>query len=140
MTNVRDVNAHAFIKAYAAFLKKSGKVTLPKWVEYAKTGAFKELGPLDNDWFYIRCASLARHIYLRKGVGVGALKKAYGGARRNGVRPNHHADAAGSVIRKALQTLEKLRVLEQCPDGGRMISIQGQKDLDRIAAQIAKSA
>lgn len=54
MTGVRDVNAHAFVKAYAAFLKKSGKITVPKWVEYAKTASFKELGPLDPDWFYIR--------------------------------------------------------------------------------------
>lgn len=54
MTGVRDVNAHAFIKAYAAFLKKSGKITIPKWVDIVKTAAFKEAGPLDNDWFFVR--------------------------------------------------------------------------------------
>lgn len=30
------------------------QVTLPDWVDFAKTGAFKELAPLDPDWYYIR--------------------------------------------------------------------------------------
>jgi small subunit ribosomal protein S19e len=54
MVSVRDVNAHTFIKTYAAFLKKSGKVPVPKWTDTVKTAAFKELGPLDPDWFYVR--------------------------------------------------------------------------------------
>ena len=44
-----------------------------------KTGPHKELSPYDKDWYYIRAASVARHIYLRKGVGIGALSKVYGG-------------------------------------------------------------
>lgn len=35
---------------------------------------------------YEIAASVARHIYLRQGVGLGALTKVYGGSRRNGVR------------------------------------------------------
>ena len=30
------------------------QVALPDWVDFAKTGAFKELAPLDPDWYYIR--------------------------------------------------------------------------------------
>lgn len=82
-------------------------------------------------------AALARHIYLRKGVGVGALKKVYGGAANRGSRPSRHANASGSVIRKALQALEKLKVLELDPNGGRQITVQGQKDLDRYANSCA---
>lgn len=76
-------------------------------------------------------ASLARHIYLRKGVGVGALKRAYGGRSNRGTRPHRHADASGSIIRKGLQALQKAKVLEMDPSGGRKITVQGQKDLDR---------
>jgi small subunit ribosomal protein S19e len=54
MATVRDVNAQDFVKAYAAFLKKTGKLEVPKWVDIVKTGTFKELGPLDPDWFYVR--------------------------------------------------------------------------------------
>jgi small subunit ribosomal protein S19e len=50
----KDVNAHALIKAYAAHLKRSGKLPVPKWVDVVKTGKFKELAPLDQDWYYMR--------------------------------------------------------------------------------------
>jgi hypothetical protein len=44
----------AFIKAYAAYLKRTGKLEVPKWVDLVKTGTFKELAPYDPDWYYIR--------------------------------------------------------------------------------------
>jgi small subunit ribosomal protein S19e len=52
-------------------------VTVPKWCDIAKTSSSRELGPLNPDWFYVRAASLARKIYLRKGTGVGAFRKVY---------------------------------------------------------------
>ncbi|KAF8923883.1 40S ribosomal protein S19, partial [Dissophora ornata] len=75
---VKDINAHDFNRAYAAYLKRSGKLEIPKWVDLVKTGTSKELAPYDPDWFYVRAASVARHIYLRRSVGVGALKKLHG--------------------------------------------------------------
>ncbi|KAJ3093183.1 40S ribosomal protein S19 [Quaeritorhiza haematococci] len=136
---VKDVNPHAFVKAYAAYLKRQGKLEVPKWVDLAKTGTFKELAPYDPDWYYIRAASIARHIYLRGGVGVGALKKVYGGRVNRGSRPHHHGNSSGSVARKVLQSLEKIKVLEKDASGGRRITQNGQKDLDRIAAQIVRA-
>lgn len=51
---VRDVSAAAFIKAYAEHLKKGGKFELPKWSEYIKTGVARELGPVQDDWYFHR--------------------------------------------------------------------------------------
>ena len=45
-------------------------------------------------------AAIARHIYLRKSMGVGALAKLHGGRNRRGNRPSHHADCSSSVQRK----------------------------------------
>jgi small subunit ribosomal protein S19e len=135
---VKDVDAHKFVKAYAAFLKRTGRLEVPKWVDVVKTGTHKELAPYDPDWFYIRAASVARHIYLRKGVGVGGLKKNYGGPKNRGSRPTIHKKASGSVARKVMQSLEKISVLELEPTGGRRITADGQKDLDRIAQQISE--
>ena len=82
--------------------------------------------------FYIRAASVARHIYLRKTVGVGRLRKVHGSTKNRGSRPSHHVDASGSVDRKVLQALEKIGVLEQDEEkGGRRITQSGQRDLDR---------
>ena len=137
---VKDVKAQDFIKAYAAYLKRTGRLEVPKWVDVVKTGVHKELAPYDPDWYYVRAAAVARHVYLRKGTGVGGLKKKYGGAIDRGTRPSHHRDSSGSVARKVMQSLEKIDVLEKDPNGGRRISSDGQKDLDRIAQQIVEAA
>ena len=54
MVCVKDVNQSDFVVAFAAFLKKSGKMTVPKWSDYAKTACHKQLAPADDDWFYTR--------------------------------------------------------------------------------------
>jgi small subunit ribosomal protein S19e len=165
-TNVRDVEAATFVSAYAQFLKRSGipplaaalllpfccpfaaanslrigKLEVPSWVDIVKTAPYKELAPYDPDWFYIRAASVARHIYLRKSVGVGALRKVHGGRKNRGTRPGRHHEGSGSVDRKVLQALEKIGVLEQNKKaGGRSISRAGRRDLDRIAAEATQPA
>merc|ERR1719162_436516 len=131
---VKDVPADAFIKSYAALLKRSGRLNVPKWVDLVKTGIHKELAPYNADWFYVRCAAVARHIYLRPGVG--ALTKVYGGAQDRGVKPSRHVTGSGSVARAVLKSLEGIKVLESHPAGGRRISRTGQQDLDRIASQV----
>jgi small subunit ribosomal protein S19e len=113
-----------------------GKLEVPAWVDIVKTASFKELAPYDPDWFYVRAAAVARHIYLRKSVGVGALRKVHGGRKNRGTRPGRHFEGSGSVERKVLQALEKIGVLEQNKKaGGRSITRSGRRDLDRIAAE-----
>ncbi|KAF3212638.1 40S ribosomal protein S19 [Orbilia oligospora] len=131
--SVRDVPAQDFIEAYAAFLKRQGKLPVPGWVDTVKTGNMKELPPQSIDWYYTRAAAVARHIYLRKNVGVGRLRKVHGATKNRGSRPSHHVDASGGVDRNILQSLEKIGVLEQNEKGGRSISQTGRRDLDRIA-------
>lgn len=132
----RDVPAQDFINAYAKFLQRQGKLEVPGYVDLVKTSAGNELPPQEAEtWFYKRAASIARHIYLRKQVGVGALNKLYGGAKNRGFRPHKHVDSSGSINRKCVQSLQKIGVLEISSKGGRKISENGQRDLDRIAAQ-----
>lgn len=137
---VRDVDAQKFVEAYAAHLKRSGKLAVPAWVDMVKTASFKELAPYNADWFYVRAASLARQIYLRPGTGVGAFRSDYGGRQNRGSRPSKRAIASGSVIRKAIQALEKLKLVAVDPNGGRRITSDGQRDLDHVAQLVAKSA
>ncbi|XP_041373713.1 40S ribosomal protein S19-like [Gigantopelta aegis] len=135
--SVKDVNQHEFTKALAAFLKKSGKMKIPDWVDIVKLGIFKELAPYDEDWFYIRAASVCRHMYIRSPVGVGSLTKIYGANKSNGTCPSHYHRSSPSVARKVLQSLEGLKLIEKDPNnGGRKLTSQGRRDLDRIASQI----
>lgn len=136
---VKDVNQQDFVRALSAFLKKSGKLKVPEWVDTVKLARHKELAPCDDNWFYTRAASTARHLYLRGGVGVGSMIKIYGGRQRNGVCPAHFSVGSRNVARKVLQALEGLKMVEKDPNGGRRLTPQGQRDLDRIAGQVASA-
>lgn len=153
-----DLQSHKFINAYAAFLKRQGKLPIPGmllptdfftscyihenpllttnirpgWVDTVKTGPAKEMPPQDIDWFYVRAAAVARAVYLRKTIGVGRLRKIHGTAKNRGARPSKHVNASGSVDRKVLQSLEKINIVEIDEEkGGRRITQAGQRDLDR---------
>merc|ERR1712203_515865 len=84
--SVKDVDQQKFVVALSAFLKKSGKVKVPEWSDIVKTSVAKELAPYDEDWYYTRLASVARHLYMRAPVGVKTITKIYG-VRRNNARP-----------------------------------------------------
>lgn len=115
-----------------ALLQRLTSFALPGWVDTVKTGPAKEMPPQDPDWFYVRAASIARHVYMRKTVGVGRLRKVHGTAKNRGSRPSKHVDASGSVDRKVMQSLEKIGILEHDEEkGGRRITQAGQRDLDR---------
>ena len=86
-----------------------------------------------------RAASLARKVYLRQGVGVGAFRKQYGGRnKRKGAVPEHFAKASGGLIRHILIQLETEGLVEKYEGkkGGRKITSTGQRDLDLIAGRI----
>jgi len=135
---VKDVPADEFIKAAAEFLKRQPKFDVPKYHDIVKTSVIKEFAPYDEDWFYIRSASVLRKVYLRKGTGVGALKKWYGGSdgTHRGTKKAHFGTASGAIIRKAMLELEKLEMMEHCDNGGRVITSKGRAEMDRIAGNI----
>merc|ERR1712036_195403 len=137
-TTVKDVPADQFIKKCAEFLKRQPKFQVPKWADLVKTGHFKELAPYDEDWFYVRAASIARKLYLRQKTGVGALTKVYGGADRRGTRPSHFTTSSSKIVRHICQQLETMKppILKKHPDGGRVITDEGQRALDSIACSL----
>ncbi|GKA98125.1 40S ribosomal protein S19-3-like protein [Tanacetum coccineum] len=126
---VKDVSPHEFVKAYAAHLKRSGKMELPNWSDIVKTDTFKELAPYDP-------ASMARKIYLRGGLGVGAFQRIYGGSKRNGSAPPHFCKASGGIARHILQQLQTMNIVDFDAKGGRKITSNGRRDLDQVAGRV----
>merc|ERR1712050_278007 len=118
------------IKKHGAHLKKQGKIVVPHFCGYVKTTPSKDLGPYDHDWWYVRVASIARRIYLRQELGVGRLRSLYGALQSKGSRPGHRRRAPSNIIRKVLQSLEKIGVVEKSINGGRELSDSGRRDLD----------
>ena len=47
--------------AISSYVSRSGKIKLPDYVDYVKTGKHKELAPYDKDWYYIRAGMLMLH-------------------------------------------------------------------------------
>lgn len=78
-------------------------------------------------------AAIARRVYIAQGMGVGAMRRAFGGRSnaKGRVTPEHHAKAAGGVIRHALQQLEAMGLVEKNPaaQGGRRITPEGQRQV-----------
>ncbi|MEX2701661.1 MAG: 30S ribosomal protein S19e [Candidatus Baldrarchaeia archaeon] len=136
MATVYDVPADILIRRIAEELKKSDKIKPPEWAAYVKTGAHKENPPVDPDWWYIRCASILRKLYIHGPVGVSRLRTAYGGRKNRGVKPEHFRKGSGAIIRKILQQLEEAKLVEKADKSGRRLTPLGRSFLDRLAYEV----
>lgn len=137
MAKVFDVPADDLILKLSEQLKKDKKISPPQWSNYVKTGTHAEKIPQNKDWWYTRCASLIRKVYLHGPIGISDLKSYYGGRKRIGYNLDHHKDAGGAIIRKALQQLESAGYVDK-KSKGRIISNEGMKRVDRLATEIFK--
>ena len=137
MAKVFDVPADDLILKLSDQLKKDKKINPPEWASYVKTGTHTEKIPQNRDWWYTRCASLVRKVYLHGPIGISDLKSYYGGRKRIGYNLDHHKDAGGAIIRNALQQLEASGYIEK-KSKGRSISSEGMKRVDRLATEIFK--
>ena len=137
MAKVFDVPADVLINKLTDILKKED-IPPPNWVSFVKTGAHSTNPPQKSDWWYTRCASILRKVYLHGPMGINELRKEYGGAKPVGYGAANHKDAGGAIIRNAIHGLEKLGYIEKIEKKGRVISKQGMQKLDRLATEILK--
>jgi small subunit ribosomal protein S19e len=135
MTTVYDVPATELIKKVSDKLKEMDEIQPPEWAAYVKTGVNRDLPPDDPDWWYIRCASLLRRVYIDGPVGVSRLKTVYGGKKNNGSKPHHFEKASGAVLREALRQLEGAGFIASSKEG-RSITPKGQSFLDNTAFEV----
>lgn len=135
MAKAYDVPADVLINKLSEILKGED-IAIPTWVPFVKTGAHAEKPPQKNDWWYTRCASLLRKIYLHGPVGVKDLRGMYGGSKAVGYGGAHHRDSGGAIIRTAIHNLEKLGYLDKVEGKGRTVSHEGMKKIDRVSTEI----
>ena len=136
MAKVYDVPADELISKLTEILKAED-IPAPNWALFVKTGAHADKPPQKPDWWYTRCASILRKIYLLGPLSVNDLRTIYGGGKRNmyyGAR--HHKDASGAVIRNAIHGLEKLGYLEKVEKKGSVVTRQGMQKLDKLSTDI----
>ena len=136
-----DVPSDVLIDRLSRFLKENvGEVAPPTWALTAKTGSQRERPPANPDWWYVRCASLLRKLYIHGPVGIARLRVEYGGRLRRGTHIEHARASGGSAIREPLQQLQKAGFIAVEAKEGRKLTAEGISLLNRVASEILKDA
>lgn len=138
MATVYEVPAHKLIREASQDLKEKVKLKRPEWALFTKTGSHTERQPENEDWWWIRAASVLRKVYTNGPIGVQRLRTAYGGRKNRGYKPEKFRRAGGKNIRVILSEFDQLGFTEKIR-GGRKITPKGQSYLDKIAGNILKN-
>ncbi|NIV43744.1 30S ribosomal protein S19e [Candidatus Bathyarchaeota archaeon] len=134
-----DVPANLLIQRLAQYLKDEvDQIRPPAWASVVKTSSHVQRTPQNADWWFTRCASVLRKIYLRGPLGIQRLRAEYGGRKDRGVRPEHTRKGSGAIIRKTLQQLEEAKLTRSSGNQGRVVTKQGRSLLDRLSTEIKK--
>jgi len=132
-----DVPASILIERLARHLREEvDAIVPPPWASLVKTGSHVQRPPQNPDWWFTRCASLLRKIYVKGPIGIERLRSEYGGRTDRGVRPGHARKGGGSIIRKALQQLQAAGLVEPLRNRGRVVTSEGRRLLDRLSTEI----
>jgi small subunit ribosomal protein S19e len=132
-----EAPAGELIKKLAEKLKSESAIKAPIWTAYAKSGPHAERKPQEKDFWYVRSASILRKLYIEKNIGVGRLRTWYGRSKSRGGRPEHHVDAGGSIIRKAMQQLETAGYVKK-EKTGRILTPKGRSLVDKTVMEFYK--
>ncbi len=140
MTIVYEINSHEYNLKLADALKKIPEFKIPEWVYFVKSSPSKAR-PIDDDNFWFkRTASILKHIYKNKIVGVNRLRTRYGSRKNRGMKPERFMKAGGKIIRTILQQADSAgftRIAEQVKGvrskkPGRELTQKGKEFLEAI--------
>ncbi|MFO7991187.1 MAG: 30S ribosomal protein S19e [Thermoplasmata archaeon] len=138
MVTVYDVPPERLIKDVSELLKEKDAIDEPDWAPYVKTGVHKEIGPIQEDWWYVRVAAVFRKVYLDGPIGISRLRGEFGGRQRRGAKRSKAAKGSGKIIREALNQLESEGLIAKEDKEGRVVTPEGRSMLDNAAYEIMK--
>ena len=137
--HVQETEAGELVKQVAKLLKDDANLKPPVWAQFVKTGHAKQRTPAQDDWCYIRAASILRKVHLQGPIGTEKLRRAYGSKKNKGAKPEHFYKGSGSIIRKIFQQCEKSGLIKQAQKGtrkGRILTPAGMKLISAGAKQV----
>jgi small subunit ribosomal protein S19e len=141
MVTIYDVPADALIEDVAERLED--RIEQPEWMDFVKTGQTRELPPQQEDFWYVRAASLLRKVAMDGPVGVDRLSTEYGGRKKGSTRyrvsGKHSESGSKKVVRTILQQLEDEGLVTIASGEGRKVTDEGQSFLDNAAADVLES-
>jgi len=137
---VHEIEPQKFILALAEKLKTIDSFKVPSWALFIKTGRSKERPPVQQDWWYIRAASILRALYTQGISGVARIRTKYGSRKNRGSKPEKFYKASGKIIRVILQQATLAGLVEHIKGKktGRRLTKQGKDFLEDLAAKLKK--
>ncbi|MBD3187247.1 30S ribosomal protein S19e [Candidatus Bathyarchaeota archaeon] len=140
IANVFTVDPAELIESLAEKLKTYSEINPPLESKYWKTSCAKEFPPEDSELFwFIRSASLLRKLAIKQNLGVRRLRKIYSSNQKKGHNPSHSRPAAGKIIRRCLQQLEKAGLVNTIEGIGRKLTPEGQSLIDKVAHELHRA-
>ena len=139
MTTVFDVPSKELIDEVAKKLHSDKNIEMPKANSFSRTGVNKENPPENKDWWHVRCASILRKIYINNGIGIEHLRAEYGGKRDRGSKPYKARSGSGSIVRRAVQQLEKAGYVTRIKGKGRVLTPKGRSFMDNTSHEVMKN-
>ena len=134
-----DVPPSVLIERLAKHLKEEvDEINPPSWTPFAKTGIHTQRPPRNPNWWFTRCSSILRKIYVKGPIGIEKLRSEYGGRIDRGAKPEHARKGSGAIVRKALQQLQTAGLVKPLKNEGRVVTSKGRQLLDRLATEIKK--
>ena len=103
MNTVYKLDAQEYNLKLAEALKNIPEFEAPEWINFVKSGSFRERPINDLDFWHKRAASILRQIYRKNVVGVNRLRTKYGGRQNRGSKPQRFKKSGGKIIRTILQ-------------------------------------
>jgi small subunit ribosomal protein S19e len=139
MTTIFDVPAKDLIDAVAKKLHEDSNIVMPEANRYSRTGVDRENPPTQKDWWHTRCAAILRKLYVKDVIGVEHLRAEYGGKRDKGSKPYKAMMGSGTIIRRAIQQLEKSGYVTKIKGKGRTLTPKGRSFLDNASNEVIKN-
>ena len=139
MTTAYDVPAKELIDSLAKKLREDKIVEKPDNSIFLRTGVSREKPPEDPEWWYTRCASILRKVYINNVIGIQHLRAEYGGRHDRGSKRYKARAGSGAIVRKALQQLEKAGYVTRVKGKGRMLTPKGRSLVDNTSKEVLKN-
>ncbi len=134
-----DVPPSVLIERLAKHLKEEvDEINPPTWAPFAKTGIHTQRPPTNPDWWFVRCASILRKIYLKGPIGIEKLRSEYGGRIDRGAKPEHARKGSGAIVRKATQQLQTAGLVKPLRNEGKIVTNEGRRLLDRLSTELKR--
>jgi len=134
-----DLPASVIIDRLAKHLKEEvDEITPPEWSLFARTGVHTQRPPTNPDWWFVRCASILRKIYVKGPIGIEKLRQEYGGRKDGGAKPEHARKGSGAIVRNALKQIQKAGLVKPQRTEGRIVTNKGRQLLDRLATELKR--